>query len=78
MITKTRGRTLMVQFECGRCGRKHIEPYEEQLTVTEGNLQCYRPPKGWKDDELYTPMFCDKCTIEFEKFKAFLKGDEDG
>jgi hypothetical protein len=74
MFTKIRGRTLMVQFECGRCGRKHIEPYEKQLKETEGNLQCYSPPKGWKDDELYTPMLCDKCTEVYVAFMNILKG----
>ena len=76
MITKTRGRTLMVQFECGRCGKKHIEPYEKQLASTEGNLQCYHPPEGWKDDELYTPMLCDKCAKEYKEFMAMLKGEQ--
>lgn len=76
MITETRGRTLMVQFKCGRCGRTHIEPYAKQLEATEGNLQCYKPPKGWKDDELYTPMFCNKCADEYKEFVQMLNGKE--
>lgn len=74
MITKTRGRTLMVQFKCGRCGRTHIEPYEKQLKDTEGNLQCYNPPKGWKDDELYTPMLCAECNEAYIAFMKILHG----
>ncbi len=75
MITETRGRRLLVEFTCGRCGKTHTEPYEYQLKDTEGNLQCYKPPKGWKDDELYTPMFCSKCADEY---REFLKGKNDG
>lgn len=74
MITNARGRTLMVQFKCGRCGRTHLEPYEKQLETTKGNLQCYRPPKGWKEDELYTPMLCDECTSAYTAFMNILKG----
>jgi hypothetical protein len=74
MISKVRCRTLMVMFECGRCGKRHIEPYEKQLKDTEGNLQCYKPPEGWQDDSLYTPMFCDKCAREYREFLQMLKG----
>jgi hypothetical protein len=75
MITEIRGRRLLVEFTCGRCGRTHTESYEKQYKKTEGNLQCYSPPKGWKDDELYTPMLCTKCN---EEYTEFMKGKNDG
>ena len=67
------GRRLMIEFTCGRCGKKHIEPFALQYNKTEGNLQSYSPPKGWKDDSLYCPMLCAECNKQYE---AFLNGSE--
>jgi hypothetical protein len=64
----TRGRTLLVQFTCGRCGKTHVEPYEKQANSAEGNLQCFRPPKGWKNDSLHLPILCDDCNKAFGEF----------
>ena len=68
-----RGRRLMIEFTCGRCGKKHIEPFALQHKSTEGNLQCYKPPEGWQDDSLYCPMLCAECS---KQYKAFLNGSE--
>lgn len=75
MIYNGRNRRLLVEFTCGRCGRTHTEPYEKQLQSTEGNLQRYKPPEDWKDDELYIPMLCSECTKELVNF---MKGANDG
>ena len=71
-----RGRTIMIMFECGRCGKTHIEPYEKQVKSTEGNLQSYRPPEGWRNDELSTPMLCPECHKAFLEFMS--RGNTDG
>ena len=55
------GRTLMVEFKCMRCGYTHIEPYSEQVKSTEGNLQSYQPPEGWRNDSVGFPMLCPTC-----------------
>lgn len=65
---ETRGRKVLVQFTCGRCGKTHIEPYAKQAENAEGNLQCFRPPEGWQNDGLYTPLLCDECAREFAEF----------
>jgi hypothetical protein len=31
-------------------------------------LQCFKPPKGWKDDSLSLPILCDDCNKAFEEF----------
>lgn len=51
------GRTIMVQFQCGRCGKKHIEPFES-----------YKPPEGWRESETSTPLLCPKCHKAFNEF----------
>lgn len=65
--------TMMVQFKCKRCGKTHIEPAELQARQTEGNIQCWRPPETWTNENLGRPMLCDECT---EKYNAFLSGAE--
>ena len=62
------GRTLMVQFECGRCGALAVEPYETQAKLTEGNLHLFKPPNGWRNNELRIPMLCPTCATAFEAF----------
>ena len=64
------GRTVMIQFECGRCGKKHIEPFEKQLDKTEGNLHCYKPPEGWLDNSHYIPILCDICAKGLKEYLA--------
>lgn len=68
-----RGRTLMVQFTCSRCGATAIIPYEEQAESTEGNLQCFEPPKGWiEPSSRYVDLLCPECAAAFA---AFMKGN---
>lgn len=66
-----RGRKVLIQFECGRCGKKHIEPYAKQAEKAEGNLQCFQPPAGWFTDSFVLPMLCADC---HRMLKEFLTG----
>lgn len=70
MHHEIRGRTLMVQFKCGRCGKTALEEFSKQADRTEGNLQCFKPPEGWQDDGLYTPLLCPECAEQYRKFIA--------
>lgn len=63
-----RGRRLLVEFRCGRCGRTHVEPYSVQAESTEGNLQSFKPPSGWRNDSFDTPMLCETCHKLFREF----------
>lgn len=54
---KHQGRTLMLQFECGRCGKKHIEPFES-----------YKVPEGWREHERNMPLLCPECHKAFNEF----------
>ena len=65
---KMHGREVIIRFTCGRCGKTYDEPATVQLEHTEGNLQCWYPPDGWRTEELRTPMLCDECAEAFEKF----------
>ena len=56
------GRTVMVQFECGRCGKKHLEPF--------GN---YLAPEGWRENEKNTPLLCPEC---HKAYNEFMNGGE--
>lgn len=51
------GRTLMIQFECGRCGKKHIEPFESYIV-----------PEGWREHERKMPLLCPECHKAFNEF----------
>ena len=55
-------------FTCGRCGKTHIEPYKNQVHEAEGNLQCFRPPEGWRNDTISLPLMCDVCSKAFDDF----------
>lgn len=67
-----RGRRLLIEFRCGRCGKTHIEPYSVQAAHAEGNLQCFQPPEGWLNDGLHNPMLCESC---HRQFKAFMSNE---
>ena len=63
------GREILIGFTCGRCGKRHIEPYAEQVKTAEGNIQGFAVPDGWLDESENTPMLCDEC---YKAFKLFL------
>ena len=59
------GRTLMVQFKCGRCGKTQLEPFGSYLA-----------PPGWRENERKMPLLCPECHAAFKKFMK--GGGEDG
>lgn len=63
-----RGKRLMVEYTCGRCGRTHLEPASNQASAALETLANYKPPKGWSEQSINVPMLCDKCAIELERF----------
>lgn len=68
-----RGRTVLIEFRCGRCGAAITEPYAEQQEQAEGSLQHFKPPKGWLDDKVGIPyMMCPDCA---KKFVSFIKNE---
>ena len=64
-----KGRRVLIEFTCGRCGKTHIEPYSQQAKSAEGNIQCFHPPKGWLDI-FNLPTLCDECA---EALMIFLR-----
>lgn len=76
-IGELRGRRLLIEFRCGRCGKTHIEPYSVQAERAEGNLQSFLPPEGWLNDGLYVPMLCEHCHIAFKGFLSNHKLKEE-
>ena len=64
-----RGRTVLIEFRCGRCGETAIEPYERQQESAEGNLQSFRPPEGWLNDNGPVPfLMCPECKRQYYRF----------
>lgn len=63
-----RGRRVLMEYTCGRCGKTHVEPYENQAEATEGNLQSFRPPDDWMDDSLTLPLLCGDCHNALKEF----------
>ncbi len=59
------GRTLMIQFKCGRCGKTQLEPFGS-----------YKAPVGWRENERNTPLLCPGCHGAFKKFMK--AGDPNG
>ena len=54
------GRTIMLQCECGRCGKKHIEPFKS-----------YVLPEGWRECDKKMPLLCPDC---HKALNDFMKG----
>lgn len=70
MIYEMSGRTLMVQFKCGRCGKTQLEEASLQGRLDGGNILNYTPPAGWLNSGMHHPLFCPKCAEEFRNFLA--------
>lgn len=76
MAHSLRGRTLYVQFECGRCGKVHFEPYDNQYSpqdnIDASHIINFQPPKTWTSCS-YLPLLCDECTTIYKEFmKNFI------
>ena len=59
------GRTVLIQFECGRCGKKQLEPFGS-----------YVAPEGWRESEKSTPLLCPECHKAYKEF--MMGGDTNG
>ena len=72
-----KGRRLLVEFKCQRCGKIHLQPLKEAAHYSGDHyeyLHNLRVPKGW-DDHIYTGyLICDTC---LEKFKSFMAPKEE-
>lgn len=66
-----KGRKLMVEFTCRRCGRTHLDPLEKHKNDDHepyGNLSFgVKPPEGWAE-LLYGPLLCPDCVEAYEHF----------
>ena len=68
--TSGAGRTVLVQFECGRCRRKQAEPYEKVMTGEHyGYLRNSKLPEGWKEIWFHK-IVCKECYEAYEKFMS--------
>ena len=56
MKNLNQGRTVLIQFECGRCGKKHTEPFES-----------FKVPDGWREHERNMPLLCPECHNHIHK-----------
>ena len=57
--------SVVIQFKCDRCGKCHHEDPDEQADA-EHNIQCYKPPYGWKFKK-GDYLFCPECSEEYDK-----------
>lgn len=64
-----RGRRLLVEFTCGRCGAKAFEPYAGSPHYNEvNNMRSVPVPKGWRDASGSMPLLCEQCHAELDAF----------
>ena len=73
-----KGRCLMIEFECGRCGAKKLAPYKVHQDVfvarfnIKGNMRAAKVPSGWRDADSNMPMLCDRCAAALAEFMLYL------
>ena len=63
MKNLNQGRTVLIQFECGRCGKKQLKPFGSYLA-----------PEGWREAERSTPLLCPDCHKDFNEFMKVGEG----
>lgn len=77
MIYTMSGRTLMIEFKCGRCGKTHLEEASIQNKFA-GSWSTpvleYEPPVDWLDKGTHNPLLCPECAKQYKTFLA-NKGD---
>lgn len=56
-LNEMSGMTLMLQFQCGRCGKKHIEPFKSYIV-----------PEGWRECDRNMPLLCPECHKALNEF----------
>lgn len=72
-----RGRKIVVEFTCYRCGKTATRPLKDCLP-TECSVRFMsdlKPPREWRNGGFYHPTFCPECA---EKYDRFMRGEEDG
>ena len=69
------GITLMVEFECQRCGASDVSHLEPHVPNDEGSryLHNLKAPEGWTN-HWYGRLLCPDCT---QKLIAFLNNSEE-
>lgn len=72
------GRRYLVEFTCGRCGKKHSEPVDIQYKHTKGKMDLHQfdIPDGWLNQGTHNPLLCDKCNVLFKNFLNKEKTDD--
>lgn len=66
----SQGRTLLVQFKCGRCGFELCKPFEEvDNDDVDGFINRIKPPEGWEDLHGCI-LLCDACYEHYKQFMA--------
>lgn len=64
-----KGRRLLVEFTCGRCGKVDYRPYMGNPACNETiNTNNVEVPKGWSEASGYVPLLCDCCSRDFRMF----------
>ena len=69
-----KGRRLMIEFTCGRCGVKQNMPYRLLSDVfvsrinIRGNMRAARVPPGWREANGFMPMLCSNCATALDNF----------
>lgn len=67
------GRSLLVEFTCGRCGMTQLIPFiENPAAGAYANLTSHDVPEGWLPAGTYTPLLCPNCVRAFERFMEGL------
>lgn len=64
------GRTLMIEFKCGRCGTTKVEKLKK-VYDRSGDVQSYlsslRVPSDWQDCSPF-PILCPECSKSLHSF----------
>lgn len=64
-----RGRRLLIEFTCGRCGATECKPFEEKIaTGFKTQLRAQNVPTGWREDTGDLPLLCPKCKAALNTF----------
>ena len=75
-----KGRTLIVEFKCQRCGAIELEPLEEVVKNSHEHYDCLhnlRTPKDWSDN-FYGRLLCPECTQKLKEFFEMKDGGGSG
>lgn len=66
---KVRGRRLIIEFTCGRCGAVEHLPYTNNPACNDRANMCNVPvPHRWKEADGYMPLLCPKCVSAYNAF----------